>query len=73
MGFFTFLAVCIAAGCAMHGYEIWIKHRETMAMLRMGERAAKALMEAPDHERSALARELLEAYDEAGQGLENDV
>jgi hypothetical protein len=72
MGFFALIAFCIAVLAVSVAYEQWLKHRERMKVLSFGENAAKAMLAAPRDKRSALARELLEAYDEAGQGLEND-
>jgi hypothetical protein len=50
-----------------------LAHRERMAEIEARKETAKALAAAPEEaQRSELAKQLLEAYGEAGEGLRND-
>jgi hypothetical protein len=49
------------------------RHRETMAKIQAQTETARALAAAPEEaQRSELAKQLLEAYDELGEDLQND-
>jgi len=78
---FAFIVLLMAIG-GMGGYvlDTFIKHRrlkwahkERMAQIQAYTETAKALAAAPEEvQRSELAKQLLEAYGEAGEGLQND-
>lgn len=66
LGFF----VIPSLGVIVH---LILQHRESMAEIRCRTETAKALAAAPEEvQRRELAEQLLEAYGEAGQGLQND-
>ena len=53
--------------------QLAFKHRERMAEIEARKETAKALAAAPEEaQRNELAKQLLEAYGEAGEGLQND-
>lgn len=53
--------------------KLRLGHRERMAEIEARKETARALAAAPDEaQRSELAKQLLEAYGEAGEGLRND-
>jgi len=53
--------------------QLTLTHRERMAEIEARREMAKALVAAPDEaQRNELAKQLLEAYGEAGEGLQND-
>jgi len=67
MGFGSFMVILVGVVGVLHGLEEILAHRERMKILTVGEKTAQAMLQAAPEERSALAKELLEAYDEAGQ------
>jgi hypothetical protein len=67
MGFGSFMVILVVVFGALHGIEVFFAHRERMKVLTVGEKTAQAMLNAAPEERSALAQELLEAYDESGQ------
>jgi len=79
---FLFFIVSLFAFSAMGGYIIRAisanralvrSHQREMAKIRARTETAKALAAAPDEaQRNELAKQLLEAYGEAGEGLVND-
>lgn len=67
------IGVKAIAEAAMHPYQLRLEHKEKMAEIEARTATARALAAAPDEaQRNELARQLLEAYDEAGEDLRND-
>ena len=75
-----FISLIAIGGMGSYVIDSFIKHqrlgmahKERMAELKARTETAKALAAAPEEaQRSQLAQELLEAYEEAGEDLQND-
>ena len=74
---FAFIVALIGIGGLLTHFQnqrqLKLAHAERMAEIEARTATAKALAAAPEEaQRNALAKELLEAYGEAGEGLKND-
>lgn len=78
MQIISLLSLAVMAGIVLlshinNMYSLRLEHKERMAEIEARKEMAKALSAAPgEAERNELAKQLLEAYEEAGDGLHND-
>ena len=74
---FAFIVALLGIGGLLTFFQnqrqLSLTHKQRMAEIQARTETAKALASAPEEaQRNALAKELLEAYGEAGEGLKND-